>query len=220
MKLYTTKEFTEEILNKIPTQWNEISLRAYKEIMKINLRNHNEDIKGMVDEYHSLFSVLTNKPKDELDSRMDYAMTLLAMNKVNKGILATELDANKLSKKYRLKDVDKYTTNEFIFMMQIKPEEIWEEDFIHQYISSFLMDEKGNSLNNITKEEVLDMDVVTINTAFFLLIKNVEKFTKKHLVKQSKIVIKNNWKRIPKIVITLILTLLKKGKNKFLSIFS
>ena len=43
-QIYTTKEFTEKIVNKLPREWKDITLKEYLKILEIKTRGSNENL--------------------------------------------------------------------------------------------------------------------------------------------------------------------------------
>lgn len=216
-KLFTAKEFT-AILASLPKTYADVTLDQYLAIMKLDMRGNQENNKLMVKEYHSILSIFCGLPYSELEDKMDFAMTILLIKTLNEGIFATDMKPN-LRKDWYVKDIDQMTTNEFIFLMESKTEDVWNIDFIYEYMNTFVYNIRTNERLVFTKEQINEIDVESVNATFFLLILKLEKYIKQSLVKESKRVIKFSWKARRKKVIILMKKLLGMHKKEQVGIY-
>jgi hypothetical protein len=156
-----------KIIEKIPTSWEEVTIRDYEALSEISITENSEadNLFVGIDNTLKVLSYFTETSIEELEK---LPMTEITSMSKRLDFMMQPVKTEKKSK-IKWKKVEEITYNDFILYQQFSA------DFfknLHLLIPAF-------SKEKISEEEVLNLSVVDMTTAFFFLKKLAEKSLKR-----------------------------------------
>jgi hypothetical protein len=150
----------EEIIELIPSGWDNMKLSTYLKFSDIIIKEDETDIFNGFDNTLMIVSKITNIPFKELE-KLPMGDVIKIGQKIN---YISNLPKVKRSK-LKWKELNEITYDDFITFLQVEEKTL---SNIHTFIANF-------TKNKLTEEEVLNMSVEEVWSGFFLFKKKLMK---------------------------------------------
>ena len=170
-----------ELLNKLPSNWNEITLEQFQKITQVPITENNDGFDG-VENTLSILAVLLELPVEDIE-----ALPMKDVIEMGNKLSFTTIPPEPNKKvKMKFKDIETLTYNDYIMFIQLQD----------KYITNLHSIIKTLSIEKLTDEQVLQMSIVDVMGGFFLLQKQLKQYLNHSIRSTIQLLIKQKAKQV------------------------
>ncbi|PUZ23438.1 hypothetical protein DCC81_23965 [Chitinophaga parva] len=163
-----------------PTSWKDVKLKHFIKILELALPTELGDGENLfegIDYRFNVLSIITDKPVDYFESLpINESLPMLQTT----SFLDTEINVDNHQAAYTIKPIDKVKLSDFILFMNLSVDP-------YKNMATIL---KHFIAEDLTEEQINDLDMLTINSLFFCLRQSAKQSIKRSIRETSKTLMK------------------------------